>query len=105
MFIMLMSPAPAPVRDLVRIAAVLLDVAPEVVEYVLIVVDALARPCRDTRVARRRQPDRLRHQAEAISVVAHVHVERRRGRALLLVAVDVEPARMLPAEEQLPRRR
>ena len=37
--------------------------------------------------------DDVHHEVEAVHVVEHDHVERRRGRALLLVAADVEVAR------------
>ena len=54
--------------------------------------------------ALRREPghpvDDVDHEVEPVEVVEHDHVERRRGRALLLVAADVEVAVVRPAVGQ-----
>ena len=50
------------------------------------------------RAAEARHPvDDVHHEVEPVEVVEHDHVERRRGRALLLVAADVEVGVVRPA--------
>ena len=64
-------------------------------------VGAVAQALVDHLLAQLRRPlaepghavDDVHHEVEAVEVVEHDHVERRRGRALLLVAADVEVAR------------
>ncbi len=78
----------------------LLDGAAEIAQHVLVVMHALARPDSHVRVARPRQADGLHDDVVAASAVAHSHVERRGGRSLLLVAIDVKALRMIAPEEQ-----
>ena len=68
-----------------------------VLVHVLLVLDVLVAhrvPHVDRAVPEPRHAvDRVADEAEAVDLVQHAHVERRRGRALLLVAAHVEVAR------------
>src|SRR5882762_1551102 len=78
--------APAPVADLGHVLAVLLDVALVLAQL------AAHRPLEigGARAELRHALDHVQNEMEAIEIVQHHHVERRRGRPLLLEAADVQ---------------
>src|SRR6185437_8684601 len=80
------SGGPGPLADLRRVLAVLAAVRTRLeppVDHLLAHVVGLAREPREP-------VDRVDDEVEAVEVVEHDHVERRRRRALLLVAAHVE---------------
>ena len=83
------APATIQSRDLGRVLALEPGVRPR--------LRSACRPSAGGRGRPRREPghpvDHVDHEVEPVEVVEHDHVERRRGRALLLVAADVDVAR------------
>src|SRR2546430_1739372 len=93
--------APLPVGDFLVVDAVLLNVAAEICEDILVMMYALAGAHSYTRITHRRQANRLHHEVITIGTIAYIHIKWRGGRTLLLVAVDLEALVMMTPEEQL----
>src|SRR5215469_5277713 len=96
-----MQSTPLPVGDFLRVDPVLFNVTAESEEDVLIMMYALAGSRGYTRITSRSQPDGLHDEVVAVGTIAHIHIKRRGGRALFLVAVDVEATCMIAPEKQL----
>src|SRR5258706_10340701 len=95
--------APMPIADFFWIDAVLFDVATEIDEDVFIMMNQFAGANCYTRVTHSSHANGLHDKMVAVGAVPHVHVKRRRGRALLLIAINLEALRvnMIATEQQL----
>src|SRR3984957_16774515 len=78
-------PAPRPVLDLRHIVAVSLDVFAVIDQLVADLLFGIGGPLAKLRHA----IDDVADEMESVEVVDHAHIERRRGRALFLVAADM----------------
>src|ERR1017187_3179418 len=97
---------PGPVRNLGRVDAVFQDEALVVLDLLSVLADELLGARGGSRVRAPHFPGGLDHDMKPADAITHEHVERRRRRSFLTVAVDVEAviAGALPAE-LLDRRR
>src|SRR5258708_12243330 len=95
--------APMPIADFFWIDAVLFDVATEIDEDVFIMMNQFAGANCYTRVTHSSHANGLHDKMVAVGAVPHIHVKRRRGRALLLIPINLKalPLNMKPPKHQL----
>ena len=78
--------APFPVANLGQVVTVLCDIAPVIEQFITDGLLSVSGPCAHLGHA----VDHIADQSEAIQLIAHAHVKRRRGRALFLVSAHME---------------